>query len=113
MDRDPPIVYICSKYSGDIEGNTAMARRYSRHAFELGYAPLAPHLLLPQFISEETEREQAIGIGFAFLAMCSEIWICGSGASEGMRREIERARKLGIPERYVREEELCSQLKKD
>lgn len=111
--RDSPVVYICSKYSGDIQRNTEMARLYSRYAAERGYAPLAPHLLLPQFISEETEREMAMAIDLQFLAMCGEIWICGDEVSEGMRREIERAREIGLPERHIREEELCSRLKKD
>ena len=40
-----PIVYICSPYAGDIETNTAAARRYCRFAVEAGYIPIAPHLL--------------------------------------------------------------------
>ena len=40
-----PIVYICSPYSGDVDANTAAARRYSRFAVEQGYIPIAPHLL--------------------------------------------------------------------
>ncbi len=34
-----PIVYICSPYAGDVENNTAAARRYSRFAVEAGYIP--------------------------------------------------------------------------
>lgn len=37
-----PIVYICSPYAGDVERNTAAARRYSRFAVEAGYIPIAP-----------------------------------------------------------------------
>ena len=29
-----PLVYICSKYSGDISGNTEAAKRYSRFAVD-------------------------------------------------------------------------------
>lgn len=39
--RDSPIVYICSKYSGDTAHNAEMARRYSRLAVERGRIPLA------------------------------------------------------------------------
>ena len=60
MGRDSPIVYICSPYSGDVEKNTEAARRYCRYAADRGFIPLAPHLLFPQFLSEETERELAI-----------------------------------------------------
>ena len=52
-----PLVYICSPFSGDIEGNTQRARDYSRFAVDQGAVPLAPHLLLPQFMSEKTETE--------------------------------------------------------
>ena len=51
-----PLVYICSPYSGDTEENTEKARRYSRFAADAGTIPIAPHLLFPQFLSEETER---------------------------------------------------------
>ena len=39
-----PIVYICSPYAGDIENNTAAARRYSRFAVESGAAFLRDEL---------------------------------------------------------------------
>lgn len=104
--RDSPVVYICSKYSGDVERNVCMARRYSRLAVERGFIPLAPHLLLPQFISEETERDLAISIDLRFLSMCEELWICGSEISGGMRIEIDEARRTGMTVRRISEEEL-------
>ena len=36
-NKDSPVVYICSPYSGDVERNTEMARRYSRYAIDNGY----------------------------------------------------------------------------
>ena len=48
-----PIVYICSPYAGDVESNTAAARRYSRFSVEAGYIPIAPHLLFPQFLNDD------------------------------------------------------------
>lgn len=104
-NRDSPVVYIASKYAGDIPHNTDMARRYSRYAIEKGYIPLAPHLLLPQFLSEETERDLAISIDLRFLALCEELWVCGE-ISEGMQREIDDASAMGMPVRYVKEEEI-------
>ncbi len=105
-NRDSPIVYICSKYSGDIRHNTEMARRYSRYAIDRGCIPLAPHLLLPQFLSEEAERELAIRIDLRFLSLCQELWVCGDEISEGMRREIEHWEGTGLPVRYIREEDI-------
>ena len=88
-NRDSPVVYICSRYSGDVERNTELARQYSRLAVERGCVPLTPHLLLPQFLSEETEREKAICLDLRFLGLCQELWVCGPEVSEGMRREIK------------------------
>lgn len=41
------LVYICSPYAGDIENNTAKAKKYSRFAVESRAIPFAPHLLMP------------------------------------------------------------------
>ena len=61
-NKDSPIVYICSPYSGNVEHNTEMACRYSRFAVDEGCVPITPHLWLPLFLSEETERELAISL---------------------------------------------------
>lgn len=103
--RDSPIIYICSKYSGDIEQNTEMARRYSRLAFDRDFVPITPHLLFPQFLSEETERDQALAADLRILSVCQELWVCGE-VSSGMKLEIEEAGRIGLPVRYVRKEEL-------
>ena len=105
MDRDSPVVYICSKYSGDVEKNAQMARRYSRLAVERGFIPIAPHLLLPQFLSEETERDLAMEMDFRLLRLCRELWVCGA-ISKGMQKEIDEAERIGMPVRRISEEEL-------
>ena len=102
-NRGSPIVYIASKYAGDTAHNTEMARRYCRYAINQGCIPLAPHLLLPQFLSEETERDLAISIDLRLLSLCEELWVCGE-ISEGMMREIEEAKMAGMPVRYVKED---------
>lgn len=105
-NKDSPIVYICSPYSGDVARNTELARRYSRLAIERGCAPITPHLYLPGVLSEETERETAIRIDLRLLSACQEIWVCGTVISDGMRREIDRARSIGLPVRQIKEEEI-------
>ena len=113
-NKDSPIAYICSPYSGDVARNTENARRYSRFATDLGYIALAPHLLLPQYLSEETERELAISIDLRLLGLCQELWVFGNTVSEGMKREIARAETAGIPVRFIKEEEIrCTRLKRD
>ena len=79
-----PLVYICSKYSGDISGNTEAAKRYSRFAVDQGTIPLAPHLLLPLYMKEETERELALFMDMVFLGKVDELWVFGSTASPGI-----------------------------
>ncbi len=98
-----PIIYICSPYSGDTEGNTEKARRYSRYAVDRGAIPIAPHLLLPQFMSEETERKLATFMGIAILSKCMELWVFGKPSS-GMMKEISYAKHRNIPIRYFKED---------
>ena len=71
------------------------ARRYSRFAADAGTIPIAPHLLFPQFLSEETERELAIFMDLVLLGKCEQLWVFGGEVSDGMRREIGRqSRKI-------------------
>ena len=100
-----PIVYICSPYAGDIESNTAAARRYCRFAVEAGYIPIAPHLLFPQFLNDSDPKERELGLFFgnALLSKCAEMFVFGSRISEGMEAEIKRATWKGHRIRYFTE----------
>ena len=97
-----PIVYICSPYAGDIEANVAAAQRYSRYAVEVGYIPLAPHLLFPQFLDDGNYRERQLGLFFgnALMNKCAEVWVFGDTISPGMADEIKRARWKSYRIRY-------------
>lgn len=99
------IVYICSPYAGDVENNTAAARRYCRFAVEVGYIPIAPHLLFPQFLNDSNPKERELGLFFwnAILSKCAEIWVFGDRISEGMEAEIKRATWKGYRIRYFSE----------
>lgn len=88
-----PLVYICSKYSGDIIANTEAVKRYSRFAVDQGAIPLAPHLLLPLYMKEETERELAMFMDMVFLGKVDQLWVFGDEASPGMKAEIAKAKK--------------------
>ena len=105
-NKDSPIVYICSRFRGDIAHNTEMARRYSRFAIDRGCVPLTPHLWLPQLLSEDTEREMAIRMDLRLLERCDELWVCGDEISEGMSREIAHAGSIGLPIKYISEDQL-------
>lgn len=99
-----PLVYICSPYSNDPPVNTKKAIRYSRFAVDKGVIPLAPHLLLPLYMKEETERELALSMDMAFLDCCQELWCFGRNMTKGMKAEVARATELGIRIRYFTEE---------
>lgn len=100
-----PIVYICSPYAGDVTANMENARRYSRFAVDAGYIPIAPHLLFPQFLSDDNPKERQLGLFFgnALMSKCSEVWVFGDTVSKGMSIEIEKARRKGQPIRYFTE----------
>ena len=89
-----PIVYICSPFSGDVEGNIASAQRFSRFAVDKGYIPIAPHLLFPQFLNDNDPKERQLGLFFgnALMSKCAEVWVFGSIISPGMAAEIKRAK---------------------
>ena len=106
-----PLVYICSPFSGDVEGNTQRARDYSRFAVDQGAVPLAPHLLLPQFMSEKTERDLALFMDMVLLGRCEQLWVFGKNISSGMAAEIDKAKQKKMKIRYFTEE--CHEVSKD
>lgn len=101
-----PLVYICSPFSkGGISENIINARRYCRYALEQHCIPFAPHLLFPQFMNDsiKEERELAMLMNRVFLSKCDEIWVFGSVASSGMKREIRWAKRRKMNIRYISE----------
>lgn len=101
-----PLVYICSRYAGEVETNVNMERVYSRFAVRNACIPLAPHLLYPQFMDDTVpaERSLALFMGIVLLGKCDQMWVFGSIISKGMAAEIEKAEKKKIPIRYFTEE---------
>ena len=91
--RFRPMVYICSPFSGDPEGNTEKAKRYCRYATQAGYLPFAPHLFFPLFLRDELPRERSLGLSMAIvmLTKCSELWVFGDDMTGGMAKEIRKA----------------------
>ena len=101
-----PIVYICSPYAGDVDGNIKATRSYSRFAVDKGYIPIAPHLLFPQFLNDADPNERELGLFFgnALMSKCSEVWVFGNNITAGMTAEIKRARWKNYCLRYFTEE---------
>ncbi len=105
-----PLVYICSPFSGDVEGNVKAAQRYSRFAVDIGFIPLAPHLLFPQFLNDNVLAERQLGLFFGDVLMskCAEVWVFGKVISIGMEAEIKRAKWKNYRLRYFNEK--CEEL---
>lgn len=105
--RRNKVIYICSPYKGkteeEIEKNIRSTQMYCKMVCSLGFTPFAPHLLYPQFLNESIVNERDIGIncGLDILQLCSELWICGTKITDGMRREIQFAKLCDIPVKEV------------
>ena len=95
-----PIVYICSKYRGDTEKNSADALKYCRFAVRRGCIPIAPHIFFTHsgILDDTDPNEWKLGmlIGLVLLDRCEEVWVFGNELSEGMKREYDRAVKRNI-----------------
>lgn len=112
-------VFVCSPYRGDTKENLKLARRVCRVAVEEGYAVICPHLLYPQFLSDddEDEREKGKKAGLGSLEKADELWVVGSRITRRMSREIARASEIGIPtmcicDPLVAEERLLNEIMK-
>lgn len=88
-----PLAYVASPYGGDTEANVLKARAYCAYIDSLGYIPIAPHLLFPQFIPEETRREDGLHMAYNLLHRCEYVFFFGNKFSEGMKAEYKKAIK--------------------
>lgn len=90
------VVYVCSPFSqGIMTENLKKAREYSRQEVEMGNIPIAPHLLFPQFMEEDGERDIAMKMNKEILWRCDELHVYGKIISAGMKKEISWAKELG------------------
>jgi predicted phage tail component-like protein len=62
----------------------------------------APHLHYPQFMDDADPAQRKDGLRFALILLCKtdEVWVFGERMSEGMKREIEKARAKNIPVKF-------------
>ena len=96
------LIYVCSPYRGDIERNTARARRYCRFVQTQGEMPFASHLHNCQFMEDfiPEERQAGIQLGLEMLKKADAIWVFGDVLTSGMREELEMAMALNLPMRF-------------
>lgn len=105
-------VFICSPFAATAKDkdekkketirNIQMARAASLYAVTEGVTPYTPHLYFPQFLDDDEPECRELGqlLGMMWLQECDELWVIGRRISDGMKNEIEMAKKLDIPVRY-------------
>ena len=100
-----PLVYICSPFSGDIEGNKKKAVEFATHAYKNGCIPVTPHLLFP-FMNDESkqERDLALHMDLVLMGKCQEVWVLSERITAGMSAEIEKAQRRRQIVRYFTNE---------
>ena len=96
-----PLVYICSPFSGDIEGNKQKAAEFAHFAYKQGCIPVTPHLLFP-FMNDESKEERALALRMDIILMgkCQEVWVLSERITEGMAAEIDKATRRHQTIRY-------------
>lgn len=96
-----PLVYICSPFSGDIEGNKQKAAEFAHFAYKQGCIPMTPHLLFP-FMNDESREERALALRMDIILMgkCQEVWVLSERITEGMAAEIDKATRRHQTIRY-------------
>jgi hypothetical protein len=103
-DKNRRKVYVASRYAGDVSNNVKAAVGYCRHVIDKGCMPVASHLMYPAVLDDNDPAQRELGLlfGLALLKMCDEVWVFGP-VSSGMEQEIEEAKRLRIPVRYIEE----------
>lgn len=95
------IVYVCHPYAGDPARNIEAVRQLCRELVQEGLLPIGPHIYLPQFVDENTEREEALSMCTQLVELCHEIRVYGEHVTAGMFREIDHAARVGVPVRWM------------
>jgi len=89
-------VFISHPFGANPRINSRNVRALARRLAHRGHLPLAPQFYLPQFLDEASERDLALNLCVALVALSDEVWVYGTPTA-GMRLEIAEARRLGIP----------------
>ena len=94
------LVYVASPYSGDTAWHERYALAALRDCLARREAPYAPHLLYPAVLDDNWPDERRLGMdaGLAWLRRADALAVYTDlGLSRGMRAEIDRALRLGVP----------------
>ena len=97
------LVYVCSPLGAEtpeqVRANMQRARMYMDDVSKrYNCRAIAPHAILPEYLDDHVPEERALGLEFGLdlLKICKKMVVCGTVISNGMKKEIELARQLGI-----------------
>lgn len=118
-------VFICSPFAPvskepekrefELMDNIMTTQAACLYALSKGNIPYAPHLYFTQFMDDSNPMVRELGqkFGSQWLEYCSEIWIIGRRISDGMKKEIAKAKELGIPVKHYVDERTPEERLKD
>ena len=85
-------IFISHPFSSDPERSRVRVLAIARQLVSEGALPLAPQIYLPSCVEERAERDLALKLSLALVALADELRVYG-GLSEGMRLEVAEARR--------------------
>lgn len=103
MLHNMPRVVVETPFRGDRERNLAYLKGALKDCIKRGEAPFASHAIYTQVLDDNdpTEREIGISLGFNWMMQADFVAVYTDlGITEGMRRGIEQAQKLGLAVEY-------------
>jgi hypothetical protein len=95
----PKMVFIAHPISGDVENNCRRVLEICRQIHTKEVIPVFPRLTWSQYLGDSPDdKELAIALNEAYFrsGTIDELWVYGDKLSDGMKREIQLARELGI-----------------
>jgi hypothetical protein len=91
-----PLIYIAGPYSSDPVGNTRRAIEAGERCWDMGGAPIVPHLSMLWDLLEPSPHSTWMERDLQVIARCDAA-IRLAGESPGADREVAYARELVIP----------------
>lgn len=104
------VVYVCSRFKGDVKKHKKWATKFSNFIAEQGYIPITVHLFLDEAmgLSEDNsteDRERLLKAGREIVLRCDEVWVYMPDGimSHGMQGEVRVAEENKIPVKIFRQ----------
>lgn len=98
-----PVLYVAGPYTSDPVGNTRVACTLFHELFDMGYAPIIPHLsLFLDFVKPRTWEDWMV-LDLPIVSKCDAVFRM-LGESKGADMEVAFAKSIGTPVLYTREE---------